>query len=83
MIKKRHGIGCGGQEWGSTLPDGHGINAWSLRVGEPKGSYPIIDSRLTMGWPADMHDGFSRVERGVIRHSGTASRSIRRVSSLE
>ena len=62
---------------------GNGINAWSLSVGEPNGVLPNISARATTGCDALMPDGFSRVECGVSVHSGTASRSICKVSSFE
>ena len=68
---------------GPSFTDCHGINAWSLRVGEPKGVAPIISSRVTMGCSGDIDDGFNRVERGTSRHSGTAALIMWRVSSLE
>ena len=34
---------------GPNLKEGNGINAWSLRVGEPKGISPISSAALTNG----------------------------------
>ncbi len=68
---------------GPHLTEGHGMSAWSLRVGEPNGSRPIITRRSTIGCCAGIDDGFSRVERGVNVHPGTRARIISRVSVLE
>ena len=68
---------------GPHFTEGHGMRAWSLRVGEPNGSSPIIARRSTIGWSAGIDDGFSRVERGVNVHPGTLARIISKVSVLE
>ena len=50
---------------GPILNEGKGIRAWSLKVGDPKGTRPNAMACLMIGWFGAMRDDDKRNERAV------------------